>query len=721
AKRKRITPEQLEDLVGLFEKTDTPSFEIRESLAKKLGMTNREIQVWFQNRRAKANRIKINEQAALHHQQHLQMQQQQHMQGHHHLSHHRSNSTNGFSSLHPGLIHSAPATPLQPLPGHHHHHHQPGSSAGGSAGQEPSAFGYFGPNGSSSPPMTMPTPTPRAHSQSQHGQPNRRPASLYDMGSYGHHLRSQQFQPQKPSQFHPHQTSSSPSPSAHYGHHTGHNQSGHGHPQGFYEMDIILPTNSSSSLASSSSQRPILPPPISTLQPRRPGQSLEDFNGDSRRPYRHERTMSEGHPAGYMSPTSVSSLSPPPERHMDMQYRDEHEEDSPISATHPSSFINGGSNIGHSGHRHTASLTSFGLKAMGKDREENDAVTTRERAPATAYYNNPAQAAKNRRSYDDSSYDEDQQLMHDNFNMEKRLVISEDEPRPESAIDLLAYAAEMLQKTEEHKTESKEVDPEKREASGPFGQLSSSNKRQSFHGPSGYPSKEPFHEDPSSSSSSSRYSSNSMAWEPSSSAANTNSNPDVMPVPRRRGGDDGPYAPRRPRPVTYGGSGYLYDHHENQFMPQSPSSSLGGTYGRLLSSRDGARRLTNRNSTDVGAGGLLLQRGLTRPRRSSSTTTTGLNSHMSSSSIPVLPPIINENRLLSPVMVESPQFGATRLARQDSQGNGTRESPGSDSYSRDSYNDDMEDVEEEDNEFQRQRAAKRRSGTTNSFFGMAVK
>jgi len=45
AKRKRITPEQLEDLVGLFEKTDTPSFEVREKLAKKLGMSNREIQV----------------------------------------------------------------------------------------------------------------------------------------------------------------------------------------------------------------------------------------------------------------------------------------------------------------------------------------------------------------------------------------------------------------------------------------------------------------------------------------------------------------------------------------------------------------------------------------------------------------------------------------------------------------------------------------------------
>ncbi|RUS17513.1 hypothetical protein BC938DRAFT_476227 [Jimgerdemannia flammicorona] len=45
AKRKRITPEQLADLVALFEQTDTPSFEVREKLAKKLGMTNREIQM----------------------------------------------------------------------------------------------------------------------------------------------------------------------------------------------------------------------------------------------------------------------------------------------------------------------------------------------------------------------------------------------------------------------------------------------------------------------------------------------------------------------------------------------------------------------------------------------------------------------------------------------------------------------------------------------------
>jgi len=47
AKRKRITPEQLVDLLALFEKTDTPSFEVREKLANQLNMTNREVQVKF--------------------------------------------------------------------------------------------------------------------------------------------------------------------------------------------------------------------------------------------------------------------------------------------------------------------------------------------------------------------------------------------------------------------------------------------------------------------------------------------------------------------------------------------------------------------------------------------------------------------------------------------------------------------------------------------------
>ncbi|KAJ2451271.1 hypothetical protein EV183_003725 [Coemansia sp. RSA 2336] len=65
AKRKRITPEQLKELTAVFEKTDTPTHDIREELSKKLGMTNREVQVWFQNRRAKYNRMRIEQQRQL--------------------------------------------------------------------------------------------------------------------------------------------------------------------------------------------------------------------------------------------------------------------------------------------------------------------------------------------------------------------------------------------------------------------------------------------------------------------------------------------------------------------------------------------------------------------------------------------------------------------------------------------------------------------------------
>ncbi|KAI8812600.1 hypothetical protein BJ742DRAFT_25985 [Cladochytrium replicatum] len=56
-KRKRTTPEQLECLVSAFEVNDSPGIEVREALAKQCDMTAREVQVWFQNRRAKLARL----------------------------------------------------------------------------------------------------------------------------------------------------------------------------------------------------------------------------------------------------------------------------------------------------------------------------------------------------------------------------------------------------------------------------------------------------------------------------------------------------------------------------------------------------------------------------------------------------------------------------------------------------------------------------------------
>ncbi|CAH7686769.1 homeobox domain-domain-containing protein [Phakopsora pachyrhizi] len=58
-KRKRITPDQLDVLSSLFEYTDTPTFNLRETIGRELNMTNREVQVWFQNRRAKYNRQRL--------------------------------------------------------------------------------------------------------------------------------------------------------------------------------------------------------------------------------------------------------------------------------------------------------------------------------------------------------------------------------------------------------------------------------------------------------------------------------------------------------------------------------------------------------------------------------------------------------------------------------------------------------------------------------------
>lgn len=57
-KRHRTTPEQLRVLEETYEKEKMPNQELREKLAKKLGMTPRRVQIWFQNKRAKDKRLR---------------------------------------------------------------------------------------------------------------------------------------------------------------------------------------------------------------------------------------------------------------------------------------------------------------------------------------------------------------------------------------------------------------------------------------------------------------------------------------------------------------------------------------------------------------------------------------------------------------------------------------------------------------------------------------
>ncbi|KAI8332874.1 homeobox domain-containing protein [Chlamydoabsidia padenii] len=102
-KRKRITPEQFRTLSDYFSQTDTPNHDLRDKISKSLNMTNREVQVWFQNRRAKANRIKL--------QEHIKLQEQQKLhQDYFHKGIILYNHNNYISSDQP-LFASPPSSP----------------------------------------------------------------------------------------------------------------------------------------------------------------------------------------------------------------------------------------------------------------------------------------------------------------------------------------------------------------------------------------------------------------------------------------------------------------------------------------------------------------------------------------------------------------------------------------------------------------------------------
>ncbi|KAM0749246.1 homeobox, partial [Meredithblackwellia eburnea MCA 4105] len=54
--RRRTTPSQLKILEFHFDRNPKPDITLRKQLSEQLDMTPREVQVWFQNRRAKTKK-----------------------------------------------------------------------------------------------------------------------------------------------------------------------------------------------------------------------------------------------------------------------------------------------------------------------------------------------------------------------------------------------------------------------------------------------------------------------------------------------------------------------------------------------------------------------------------------------------------------------------------------------------------------------------------------
>ncbi|OAD80956.1 Homeodomain-like DNA binding domain-containing transcription factor, partial [Phycomyces blakesleeanus NRRL 1555(-)] len=66
-KRTRATADQLAVLEDTFAVNVSPNSKLRKQLAEQLQMSERSIQIWFQNRRAKVKHIQKRAQMKMHH------------------------------------------------------------------------------------------------------------------------------------------------------------------------------------------------------------------------------------------------------------------------------------------------------------------------------------------------------------------------------------------------------------------------------------------------------------------------------------------------------------------------------------------------------------------------------------------------------------------------------------------------------------------------------
>ncbi|OCF34440.1 hypothetical protein I316_03954 [Kwoniella heveanensis BCC8398] len=96
APRKRADDIQLGILNEVFERTAYPSTDERDVLAKRLGMTSRSVQIWFQNRR---RAVKVDAQSAIQRAE-AEAQAQIHIRGEHPLLKHTRSATSTSHNIH---------------------------------------------------------------------------------------------------------------------------------------------------------------------------------------------------------------------------------------------------------------------------------------------------------------------------------------------------------------------------------------------------------------------------------------------------------------------------------------------------------------------------------------------------------------------------------------------------------------------------------------------